>query len=160
MDRKDLKVGMKVRLKSKEIEYCFGGFNDEMEQALGTVVTIVELADKYFEFKEEHGRWCWDYRYIEEVIDKKEVTIARPNENEDIDRCVRSANSDIRLEIIKTIVNGNCVVMIVKNNDGKIFKAVSKCQAEDTFNLETGIRICILKIRKKTAEYDLKQLMK
>ena len=160
MKREQLKVGMKVRLAEHEIKDCYGGFISDMENYLGRVVTITDVCTDYFEIKEDSGMWIWDIRYARPVKEKKEFKTYTGYIDSVEGVSMREIVQGMKIGIDKVIINGKCVIMYCSNSSGKVFKAVANCQEGDTFDLKTGLRICILKIRQRTAEYELKKLMK
>lgn len=70
MRKEELKVGMKVRLGKKKIGGCVGGFNPDMYQYLGKVVTVSEIYSSSFGIEEDGERFIWDFRYAEKEAPK------------------------------------------------------------------------------------------
>lgn len=154
----NLKVGQKVRLVATRPDGPVeGGFGYGMNHFLGKEVTITKLYKDFFCIKEDeeshHGGYVWDYRFIEESVEKPQSKVYRGWDFTDEDYILPCDYS-----LVKVIENGNAVICFVEQEDtDKTIKTVAICQEGDTFDLHKGVEICMYKTLRKIADKGLKR---
>lgn len=158
--KQKFKVGQKVRIVDDEQiprQNLAMDWNDYMEDDFGKIVTITELDLDigrnlpYVRTKE--SSWSWDLRLVKPV--NEEVTSRTHGGWEFV-------HEDYILpcgySLKKVIENDRAVICFVEEEGtGKIIKTVAICQEGDSFDLETGVEICMYKTLRKIADSKLKK---
>ena len=136
------KIGDKVRVRKdlswKEryyMENSASGYmpNEEMVKRAGSVVTIKSISSTAY-FIEEDG-WYWtDEMFEEGLADEMEIETSKTKEIK------LEGNMKFRIKSYKVIKDK---VVIVEFEDGDIQKSV--CMPGDTFDVERGLEVCIMK---------------
>ena len=158
--KQKFKVGQKVRLVDnieKMGNKVAMGWNPDMEEEFGKVVTIESIHHDWARdldyIRAEESSWSWDLRLVKPV--NEEVTSRTHGGWEFV-------HEDYILpcgySLKKVIENDRAVICFVEEEGtGKIIKTVAICQEGDSFDLETGVEICMYKTLRKIADSKLKK---
>ena len=100
-------------------------------------------------------------REFEESKNKeyREVVKDIINENkkeEETEKIIKKIKLDSTIENAKVLFNKPVTIMKWKDKQGKIHTVKAICQDGDTYDKDTGLRICTIKAAKKLLEEDLK----
>lgn len=167
------RVGQKVRVREDlDINSYYteeGNMTDsatsEMVDLAGQVVTIKDVSDypngdtRYFIEEDEYvGSWNWTYEMFEEVkpaniVITREDGMRFMNLSCTADRYIPLLT---RLEKVIYSEDGGVVVAFYFNTTtGRLTKSVAKCDPEDTFNLEKGLKVTALKYSIRLSQNEL-----
>jgi len=180
-------IGDKVRIRNNLItgeKYDEGcTFMGSMEKFRGEIVTIALISGTTYKIEEDenYGYWYWSEDMIEYKVEEK-VTECKVEDEKEIESDKKEAivttftylegiqyftelNSatgktalysyDILEKTEKIIQSGNVTIVIM--DDGT--KGVSKCDPDDKYDAEEGIKIARARARIKALKKELKQLL-
>lgn len=153
-----LKAGMKVKIVDKlpiSTSEVRCGWIPSMEKMLGKEVAISRVvADGACVLK---GHSCyWDFRLLEPIT-KVYPNIEAMAGKVDTRKLQKALPQGIKFE--KIIVNGGAIICFAEH-EGKRYKTVTKCHAEDTFDLQKGMEISAYKLMNRVSTYKIHELSK
>ncbi|MFT8313297.1 MAG: hypothetical protein ABF633_03465 [Clostridium sp.] len=139
------------------------GATSEMVDLAGKIVTISRVDDypngdtRYF-VAEDEGSWNWTYEMFEPV---KPANIVITKKDKEFMSLSIQANNYIPLmsRLDRIIYNEEARVVVAFYHDintGKTTKSVAKCDPEDTFNLEDGLKVTALKYALRFIQKELR----
>lgn len=169
-----LKVGQKVRVR-KDLEegkryFTEGKVKDDIvmdtmmwfagkEVTIGRIVTMYDGEVIKYKLEGDSYGWNWTYEMFEPLKESKNTVVTRKSNNELFWTLDNIADEvlPIKYTLNKVIYSDTAVVMFVREIDtDKISKVVAKCHPEDTFDLETGVKVAGLKFTRNWVDKQLK----